>query len=182
MRIGTLLAGLWLYASTMYGGAIVSVDPGTVNAGTGSGFSVGITLSGLPDVVGFQFDVVFPEFLSLDSVVESGYFAVNGVSFSPGTPGVGTVTGIFDILISPGPIPDPDTLVTLSFIALSAGTGTISVENVMLLDSSFFDAEIDAVNPASVTVADVPEPASMLLVLSALAGVALLQRQFRLAR
>lgn len=176
----TLLLGLILGCGpALHGAAILSVEPTPVHTTVGQSFQVGVTLTGLPDVIGFQFDVLFPEFLSLDSVVESGYFAANGVSFYGGTPGVGTVEGIFDVLISPGPLPEPDTLVLLTFTALTEGTGTISLANALLLDSTFAEAGIDALQAADVTVGPapvVPEPGSLLLLAGGLAALRLLKR------
>jgi hypothetical protein len=146
---------------------ILSVSPSPVEVAPGSSFQLNVTLSGFPDIVGFQFDVSYPSFLNLDTVTEGGFFAANGVTFSPGTAGVGTVTGISDVLISPG-VPDPDTLVILGFTATGPGSGVVSLDNIVLLDSTFSTAIVDQTDPAIVTVtssADVPEPESWVLVL-----------------
>ncbi|MBL8178145.1 MAG: PEP-CTERM sorting domain-containing protein [Bryobacterales bacterium] len=164
----TLVLGWMLSCGAMLeGAAILSVDPAPVTAAVGQSFQVGVVLSGAPDLVAFQFDVLFPTFLSLDSVVEAGYFAANGVFFVPGVTGVGTVTGISDVLIAPG-APDPDTLVTLHFTALAEGTGTIGFANVLLLDSNFSEVELGEMGTGDVTVETapvqvVPEPGSLLL-------------------
>ncbi len=161
--------------------AVLTITPTPVNVFTGQSFQVGVQLSGLPDIVAFQFDVLFPEFLTLDGVTESGFFAANGVTFSPGTTGTGTVTGIFDALIGPGPIPDPDTLVLLDFTANTEGAGVISLANILLLDSDFNEAELSEPGAAGVSVtlapiADVPEPSSTLLLAAALGALALKRR------
>lgn len=176
-----LLALIFTCASTVHGAAVLTITPTPVNVFTGESFQVGVTLSGLPDIVAFQFDVLFPEFLTLDGVTESGFFAANGVTFSPGTPGTGTVTGIFDALTGPGAIPDPDTLVLLDFTATAEGTGVISLANIMLLDSGFNEAELDEPGTAGVSVttaplADVPEPSSLLLLAAGLGLLAAKRR------
>ncbi len=144
--------------------ATLSLTPSPINTTLNSTFQVSVILSGLPDIVGFDLDIAFPSFLTLNSVIEDGYFAANGVSFTPGAAGPGSVTGIADVLTSPGAIPDPDTLVVLTFLATGAGTGTISFTRTDLVDSSFNFAIIDQLNDASVTVdggAQIPEPAAV---------------------
>jgi hypothetical protein len=145
---------------------ILSVSPSPVSVAPGGSFQLNVTLSGFPDIVGFQFDVFYPDFLELDTVTEGGFFAANGVTFSPGAPGVGTVSGVSDVLISPG-VPDPDVLMFLDFTATAPGTGAVSLDNIILLDSSFTETAVDQNNAAAVTSAanPVPEPSTWLLML-----------------
>ena len=176
--IATICAAL-LAIPTAFGGTIISVVPVQPIVSNGETFNVDVVISGLPDLIGFQFDLAFPNFLSLNSVTEAGYFAANGVSFSAGTPSADTVTGIFDVLVSPG-VPDPDTLVRFSFTAFGLGTGNISLDNILLLNSSFEEVPVDENQFAEIAVipgppptgTEVPEPGGFSLTMVA-AGVAL---------
>ena len=158
-----------LLGGSLYAGAILSVEPSPGQVTVGSSFQMHITVSGAPDLVGFQMDVLFPSFLTLTGVEEAGFFAENGTYWSPGTPGTGVLAGVFDVAGAPG-IPDPDSLFTLFFTAAGPGSGEVLLGGILLVDSSFGDLPVDAVNAAAVTSSAVPEPGSWML---ALTGVGL---------
>jgi Cohesin domain len=150
---------------------IVSIQPPSTTVQVGGNLSLDIDVSSITDLFGFQFDVDFdPTVLAVSDVIEEGFFASNGVSFFPGiidNTG-GSVTFIADVLSGPGPgFSGSDTLASIAFMALDAGSTSVDLANVTLLDSSLNDinAIIDSGNVViDESASSAPEPSTWILV------------------
>ena len=158
---------------------ILSVSsPSSVTSG--ETFTVDVGISGVSDLYGWQFDLDFtPGVLSAGSVTEGSFLAGGGATFFIG--GVadnigGAVTANADTLLTAiSGVSGTGTLASFDFTAGSGGTGTFTLSNALLLDSSL--SPIDAsLTGAAVTVTpstSVPEPATDGLLALALATLAM---------
>ena len=153
-------------------GGIISVLPSSTVVGLGSPESVTINVVGLTDLYAFQFDLTFnPSVFTVAGVNEGGLFNSVGVSFSPGTinNSAGTITFIGDSLSGSGPgISTSGTLVQITLTSIGAGSSSISLANVVLLDSALNDITATASGTAVTVTAGSPEPGSMVLLVTGL--------------
>jgi hypothetical protein len=170
LRIVCLIAICSVAASA----GTISLQPSAATPTLGSPLTVDVNVSGVSDLYAFQFDLGFnPAVFSATSVTEGALFSSIGVFFSPGfiDNTTGTITFIGDSLSGPGPGVSTDgTLATMTFNSIGAGSGSLTLSNVILLDSNLADIAVTATG-TTVTVVDSssPEPGSWLLVGAALA-------------
>jgi hypothetical protein len=165
----------------------LSVQPPTLTVTPGQSYSLDIDIVNITDLFAFQFDVTFdPTLIMATGVTEGTFFSANGVSFFPGIIDNvgGSVSSIADSLSGFGPcFTGSDTLATVRFQALGAGSSPIDIANVILLDSNLNDiTSTVGVNGGNVTVqqpSGVPEPASFLLFAAGLVVVSLATRRMR---
>jgi general secretion pathway protein D len=119
--------------------AIVTAGSGTF--GAGNTFAVPVSVSGVSDLYAYQFDLSYdPSALQLLSINEGQLLQSAGSTFFiPGTIDntAGTATSIADSRVGmiPGASGDGD-LAIFDFKALSIGTSTLTLSNMILLDSS----------------------------------------------
>ncbi|MBZ5634921.1 MAG: cohesin domain-containing protein [Acidobacteriia bacterium] len=150
---------------------------GSASVGVGSTFSVPVTISGTSDLYAFQFDLSFdPSILQLQSVAEGPFLPSAGATFFiPAT--IDNVLGVAsftaDSLLGPGPgAAGAGILASFNFQAFAGGTSTLSLANVILLDSNLNDIQFETTG-GGVIVTSVPEPASAWLIVAALVGLRL---------
>lgn len=155
-------------------GGSIDFSPSISAAAVGDVIPVNIIATGLTDLYAFELDFSFnPTVLSVFSVTEGDLFGGSGVSFSSGEidNGAGRVTFIGDSLAGPGPgLSVNGTLIHIVFSALSDGSSSIDLSNVIILDSSFNDITT-GLGSGSVVVGGVPEPSTGLLLVIGLTAI-----------
>ena len=155
----------------------------TVSAG--NTFAVDVNISGVTDLYGFQFDVLFgPATVSATSETEGPFLASGGTTFFvPGTIDNvgGSVTATADTLIGAlSGVNGSGPLAVLDFTGLASGTTSIDLANVILLDSNFNSIGFTTQNASltvSPSVVPTPEPSSFLLLVTGLAALIWISRR-----
>ncbi len=155
--------------------ADVVVQPATTTVNISQMFSLDVAITNVTDLYAFQFDLGFdPSVLSVTNVWEGPFLPSGGPTFF--IPGVidnvgGTVSFNADTLESAiAGVTGSGVLLTFDFTPVAAGTSTVSIFNVILLDSN--GAGIDMPNQdGTVTVSATPEPSSLLLLLGGVGGL-----------
>ena len=154
---------------------LVSVQPASSSANVGDNFVVEIAITGAVDLYAFQFDLAFGStVISLVSQAEGAFLPSFGPTFFvDGTVDnvAGLVSTIADSLSGPITGGSGDgVLVALTFNALAAGTSSLTLLNVILLDSALSEIAFNVQNgSARIGGGSIPEPAVVALVLLALA-------------
>ena len=149
-----------------------TLSPSSQTVGLDGTFNLDVGLtSDASNIFGFDFEILYPAFVSPLSVNEQGFFLINGLVFSPdlSTPGVIALlldaSATADDQVSPG----PDTLLSIQFHATGIGTGSFTLECdqgndcadfPMLADDSLNVIPVDSIGSADVTVV-APEPSTL---------------------
>ena len=156
---------------------VLRVTPELSNVTVGSPFTLNVYIFGVTDLFGWQMDLGFSPFgLVSASPATEGSFLGGGTTFGGGTVdnGAGTITTMFNALSGSAGVSGSGILASISFAALSVGTATFSLSNVMLIDSNLdaipFSHPSDAFS-ATVVVGVVPEPSTLVLFGLGLAGL-----------
>jgi general secretion pathway protein D len=172
------LAVLSLTASRAVADAVLSVQaPATV--AQSSSFAVDVLVAQVSDLYSFQFDLSFnPAVLKVTNVFEGAFLPTGGSTFfilGAIDNAAGNVTFNADTLLGPIPgVAGGGSLLEFDFTALANGTSPLGISNLNLLDSKG-NSISNSTTGGSVTVgAAVPEPASLLLLLTGLFSLALL--------
>ncbi len=157
--------------------SMISVQPTVSNQVVDDFFDVSVNINDITDLYAFQFDIGFdPTVLQAVGLTEGPFLANGGATFFfPGTidNAAGTISFTADSLLGPDPgVTGSGNLVTLSFQAVGQGTSTISLSNLVFLDSSLSDillaSEEGSVNVSKSTV---PEPTTIFLLGLGLIGI-----------
>ena len=159
---------------------VLSLTPAVSNVDVGDVFVLDLRIAGVSDLFAWEMDLGFAPAGLLDaSPATEGNFLGAGQTFGGGTVDnlAGTITTMFSSLSGTSGVSGDGILAHISFLAINFGSVTLSLSNVMLLDSNldqiFFDWPNDAFN-AIVNIAgdgggNVPEPSTLALVGLALA-------------
>lgn len=177
----TILAAavlMFVFSGSAFADAVVSIQPASTTIASGGTATLDVNISGVSDLYGFQFDVLFgAATVSATSESEGGFLATGGTTFFvPGTIDNvgGSVTNTADTLIGAiSGVNGGGTLAVLDFTGLAPGTTSIDLANVILLDSGFNSIPF-ATQDGSVTVTSVavtPEPSGLLLLGLSLIGL-----------
>lgn len=140
-----------------------TLSVGSASVSVGNTFVVPVEVSSASDLYAFQFDVSFDaNVLQLESVTEGSFLPTAGPTFFiPGTIDntAGTAAFNADTLIGavPGAAGD-GTLATLDFQAVSNGASTVTLSNIILLDSNLNDISFTSSGGDMVVGSAVPEP------------------------
>ena len=165
---------------------LLSVTPSSSNVTIGDVFTLDIRIQGVTDLFSWQMDLGFtPVGLLNASPATAGNFLGVGQTFGAGTVNnaSGTITAMFSALSGSSGVSGNGILASIAFEAMMAGMATVSLSNVMLLDSNlediFFAWPTNAF-PATVNIAqagnNIPEPSSLALIGIALACICLTRR------
>ena len=156
LRLMVLALGL----GSIQGGTIL-VDPSTADIFVGQSFILNVNVDSLPDLYAYQFDLQFdPTVLRAFSVSEGSYLTSGGPTlFFPGTVDNvgGFVLSTADSLEGVAGVSGSGTLASFGFQAIAAGSTSITLQNIFLLDSSLSGITA-AVSSGEVTVMQTPEP------------------------
>lgn len=180
--IKKLLCAAALLVGSMVGAQaapVLSLTPALSNVNVGDVVVLDLQITGVSDLYAWQMDLGFaPAGLLNASPATEGNFLGAGQTFGGGTVdnGAGTITTMFSSLSGLSGVSGDGILAHISFLAIGVGSATLSLSNVILLDSNldqiFFDWPRDAFS-AIVNIAGdgggVPEPSTLALVGLALA-------------
>jgi hypothetical protein len=174
---------------------IISVIPASTNVSQGDSFSIDILISGAIDLYAFQLGILFePTILAASNPIQGTILLGAGTTIPFDTSFV-FIDNVFgeilhlDSLVGPISGAQGDgTVLTLTFEALAVGMSAISVGQVQGLPTELLDSATPfpslipfTVRDAVVTVSPtaVPEPSTLLLLLSGMAVSAVGRRRSR---
>jgi hypothetical protein len=189
LRVAAVIAGIFLASvfslpSLADSVPTLSINPVSSSASAGSSLVLDVNISNITNLYGFQFDLSFaPGTLSAISITEGSLLTAGGFTFFlPGSIDntAGTIAFTANSLLGPGPgVDGSGTLAILTLSALAAGTSSIELSNVFLLDSNLNPIKFSLQN-GSVTVTTgsvaTPEPNSLVLLIAGIA-IALFSRR-----
>lgn len=174
-----------LNLSVVYAIPIVSVNPSATTVNSGDSFSLDIGVSNVTDLFAYQFELSFdPALIAATSLSEGTFLPGGGFTFFiPGAidNALGNVGLTADTLFfAPTGVTGSGSLANLTFNALAGGTSSVSLSNVILLDS-FGSVITSNILNGSVDVttapAPVPEPSTIVLLGIGLLGIGIVRKR-----
>ena len=161
----------------------ISVNPSNSSIGAGTAVVLSVDITDVADLYAYQFDVIFnPKVLRANTVSPGAILSGGSVGFSPGIidNGAGSISFIYDSLSGPSSgISGNGSLASIQFSGIGAGVSTISIANVLLLNSNLAVIDSPSLTNAYVSVTGstpVPEPATVSLIALGLCGLTALRR------
>jgi hypothetical protein len=182
-----LVVTVALYAPSVDATPLLSISPGSQTVNVGDNVSLNLDISGVFDLYTFQFDVAFdPTILQASAIVEGAFLPSGGPTlYIPGLIDntLGTIAFTGDTLTGAVPgVSGSGTLATFDFSAAAAGSGPITISNVLLLDSVGNTLNFTTANGAvNVQPVPTPEPATLTLV-GVGAGLTMITERYRKRR
>ncbi len=167
----SILAGFLMFLACVSGASAATVISAPTASGGPGEFDIAISVSGASDVYSWQFDLSFdPSIVSVVSVSEGSFLSASGATFFvPGTIDntAGTISFVANTLLSaiPGANGSGE-LADIRFSALHTGTSTLSLSNLLFLDSTLTTMPVvasDGLLTVTAGTAPVPEPSSAAL-------------------
>src|ERR1022692_186149 len=156
-----ICAALIFSASPLLKADVISI--GSTNVPVGTTFDLSVMTSGSSDLYALQFDLSYdPSILQLNSIMEGAFLPSAGQTFFiPGTLDntLGTATFTADTLI--GAIPGAagaGSLAVFDFEAVAGGVSTLTLSNIILLDSNLNDISFTEQSGQVSVGSAVPEP------------------------
>jgi hypothetical protein len=165
---------------------IVSISlPSSVPVTVGSTFKVDVNISGVANLFAFQLDLGFnPTLVQAIDVTEGAFLpSGGGTFFVPGSIGSGSFSSNGDALFGFSGASGSGTLLQFDFKAIAAGTSSLTLSNILLLDTSLNLLDKTTVN-GSVTVTPAigtPEPSVIVFLAAAAMFLLLSRRAWRIA-
>ena len=178
----------WLVAmSSSIASPIVSIGPPVTSISAGSSIDVTVDISGVADLYAFQFNLSFDPAVISAIGVDEGLFLQGGGStfFILGAidNSLGTVSFTANSLIGAvSGVSGDGTLAMIHLLAAGAGTSSLSLSGVSLLDSSLSDITFTTASGLVEVTGAVPEPASIVLVVVGTVALASMQGAVRRRR
>lgn len=139
---------------------IIGISPEKTSVNEGESFTLSITIESDVNVSGAELELVFdPALVNITTIVEGSFFKQGGKStiFSRGSIDneLGTVTGIYSVIMGNDMLLKPSTFATVTLISKNtAGITDIEMRNVVITNSAGESLQVTVKN-AKVIVGDV---------------------------